>query len=601
MVKNKKQNNKDRKIKFKDNLREYWKILRNYKSLFFWLLVVSLFVEISMIADKFIFKRIIDDGTKYLDGSLQAGVFTEVLLLLGAGFILIVIARTFTKWLSIHLLISLSTKLIYDTKQKYFNHIVGLSHNFHTTHKTGSLISRLNRGAGAVEGVTDNIVFNFAPLIFQVFLVGGSIAYFSPINSVVLFLMVFSFIAFSIYIQHIQQKHRLNFNESEDREKGFIADSMTNIDSVKYFGKEKRIENMYDKHSSRTKRLGRKYWNYFRWFDSGQILILGIGLFFLIYFPIKGFLAGDLTLGTLTFIYTAYGNLTGPLFGFVWGVRGFYREMADMQDLFEYGKYENEIKDKPDAKPIKIENGEIEFNDVSFHYGRKKAFCLEDFNLKIKPNEKVAFVGHSGCGKSTLVKLLYRLYDVQKGEILIDGIDIRNVKQKSLRSELSIVPQEAILFDDTIFNNIRFSNPSSTKEQVWDAIKFAQLDKFIDNLPKKEKTIVGERGVRLSGGEKQRVSIARAILANKKMLVLDEATSSLDSETEHEIQKDLGRLLEGRSSIIIAHRLSTIMNADRIIVMKAGKIIQQGSHEELINKEGEYKKLWNMQKGGYIE
>jgi ABC-type multidrug transport system fused ATPase/permease subunit len=226
---------------------------------------------------------------------------------------------------------------------------------------------------------------------------------------------------------------------------------------------------------------------------------------------------------------------------------------------------------------------------------------LQDFNLKIKPNEKVALVGHSGCGKTTLVKLLNRFYDVDSGNILIDGKDIRDVKQESLRAETGIVPQECILFDDTIYNNIKFADQKASRKEVMDAIRFAQLDKIINNFPKRENTIVGERGVKLSGGEKQRVSIARAILANKKMLVLDEATSALDSQTEYEIQKSLQKLLESRTSIIIAHRLSTIMNADRIIVMKSGKIIQQGKHADLIREEGEYKKLWNLQKGGYIK
>jgi ABC-type multidrug transport system fused ATPase/permease subunit len=221
--------------------------------------------------------------------------------------------------------------------------------------------------------------------------------------------------------------------------------------------------------------------------------------------------------------------------------------------------------------------------------------------LKIKKNEKIALIGHSGCGKTSLMRLLYRLYDVESGKILIDGKNINEFKQESLRSELSIVPQECVLFDDTIYNNIKFSNPNATRKQIMNAIKFAQLDKVIRNFPKKENTIVGERGVKLSGGEKQRVSIARAILANKKILVLDEATSSLDSETENEIQKALQKLLQGRTSIIIAHRLSTIMNADRIIVMKSGKIIQQGKHKDLIRQKGEYKKLWNLQKGGYIK
>ena len=287
------------------------------------------------------------------------------------------------------------------------------------------------------------------------------------------------------------------------------------------------------------------------------------------------------------------------MFGFVHGLRGFYRSMADFQDLFYYGKLSNNIKDKPSAKNLKIEKGTLEFKDVHFYYGKRKLF--QDFNLKIRENEKVAFVGHSGCGKTTLVKLLNRFYDVNSGEILIDGKNINDFKQDSIRSETGIVPQECVLFDDTIYNNIRFADPGASRKEVLSAIRFAQLDEIIANFPDKEKTIVGERGVKLSGGEKQRVSIARAILADKKILLLDEATSALDSETEYEIQKDLQKLLRGRTSIIIAHRLSTIMNADRIVVLKRGKIIQMGKHNDLIREDGEYKKLWNLQKGGYIK
>jgi len=192
-------------------------------------------------------------------------------------------------------------------------------------------------------------------------------------------------------------------------------------------------------------------------------------------------------------------------------MRGFYKVMADFEDLFEYSKIENDIKDKPNAKNLKVEKGEIKFDNVSFNYGKKRAFCLDKFNLNIKNGEKVAFVGHSGCGKTTLIKLLYRLYDVNEGDILIDKENITKVKQESLREELSIVPQECVLFDDTIYNNIKFSNPKATKKDVWNAIKFAQLDNVIKNFPEEEKTIVGERGVKLSGGEKQRVSIARAV------------------------------------------------------------------------------------------
>lgn len=333
--------------------------------------------------------------------------------------------------------------------------------------------------------------------------------------------------------------------------------------------------------------------------SSVQRFIIGIGTFFVILFPLINFLNGQMTLGTLTFIYTIYIGLLGPMISFVHGIRGYYRSMADFQELFEYGKVQKEILDKPNAKKLEIKKGEIEFKEISFNYGKRKIF--DGFNLKIPANKKVALVGHSGCGKTTLIRLLYRFYDIDKGQILIDKKDIREVKQESLRGEMSMVPQECILFDDTIYNNIAFSNPKASKKEVMKAIKFAQLGRIIKEFPNKENTIVGERGVKLSGGEKQRVSIARAILANKKILVLDEATSSLDSQTEYEIQKDLGKLMEGRTSIIIAHRLSTIMHADKIVVLKKGKIVQMGTHRQLINQQGEYKKLWNLQKGGYIK
>ena len=287
------------------------------------------------------------------------------------------------------------------------------------------------------------------------------------------------------------------------------------------------------------------------------------------------------------------------LFGFVYGLREYYRVMADFESLFQYYKIENDVKDKPNAKDLIIKKGIVEFKNISFSYHKRQIF--KNFNLRINNNEKAALVGHSGSGKSTLVKLLYRLYDVDNGEINVDHKNINEFKQESLRAELSIVPQECILFDDTIYNNIAFSNPKASRTDIIKAMKNAQLYNFVNSLPDKENTIVGERGVKLSGGEKQRVSIARAILADKRILVLDEATSSLDSKTEHEIQKALKILMKDRTTIIIAHRLSTILNSDRIIVMDNGKIVQIGGHKQLIKKEGIYKGLWNLQKGGYIK
>ncbi|MEK6926185.1 MAG: ABC transporter ATP-binding protein [Nanoarchaeota archaeon] len=587
------------KIEFKYNLKEYWDFLKKYKKLLFSLLFISLVVESLLTLDKFLFKRIIDDGSSFIGGSLGQSIFVQVLMIILAIYAGSIILRVAGKWLVINLLNKLDSGLIQDIKVKYFSHILRLSHNFHTTHKTGSLISRMNRGSGAIETMTDIIVYNAAPLFFQLIVVGFTLAYFSTGSAFVILAVTIAFVVYSYYIQEIQQDSKLKFNEYQDFEKGFISDIFTNIDSIKYYGKEKDIENRFDFITSTVKKRSLKYWSYFRFFDAGQVLIIGIGTILLLYFPLSSFLAKEISLGTLVFIYTIYGNVVGHIFGFVYGMRNYYRAMADFQDLFNYGKIQNDIKDKPNAKIFKITKGEVEFVNVNFSYGKRR--ILSDFNLKIRTNEKIAFVGHSGSGKTTIIKLLNRFYDVDSGAILIDGEDIKNFKQESLRSESGIVPQECILFDDTLYNNVKFSKPNASREEIMKAIAFAQLDKVIKNFPKKEDTIVGERGVRLSGGEKQRVSIARAILANKKVLLLDEATSSLDSETESEIQKDMQKLLQGRTSIIIAHRLSTIMSADRIIVLKDGKIVQEGAHSELIRQKGEYKKLWNLQKGGYIE
>lgn len=593
-------NNKKQAIDFKRNLSEYWDFLNKYPYLWISILVGVIIIQLSQLVPKYLFKRLIDEGTNFSNGIMTSEVFLSVIGAILLIYICVGLVQITLGWLRVHWMNHLSSNIVVDIKSKYFNHIVSLDYKFHTTHKSGSLISRMIRAAGASEMMTDILSFQFVPAIVLFIASAISIAYFSWISGVVLFGIIVVFAIYSYILQQMQNTPKKEANDQEDIEKANLSDIFTNIESVKYFGKEYRIKKNFLNLITKTKIKFMKFWSYFRWFDAGNILILTIGTILMLYFPIMQFIAGEITIGTVAFIYTVYIGVIGSMFDFVWSIRGFYRAMNDFQQLFDYKNIEKDIKDKSEAKKLKIRKGEVEFKNITFSYNEKRKI-LNNFNLKIPQNKKVAFVGHSGCGKSTLVKLLYRLYDVDKGEILVDGNDVRDLKQESLRSEMSIVPQEAILFDDTIFNNIKFANPKASREDVMRAIKFAQLDRIIRNFPLKESTIVGERGVKLSGGEKQRVSIARAILANKKILVLDEATSALDSETEYQIQNDLQQLMEGRTSIIIAHRLSTIMNADVIVVMKEGKIVQMGKHSELIRKPGEYSKLWNLQKGGYLK
>jgi ABC-type multidrug transport system fused ATPase/permease subunit len=589
----------EKKVDWKYNFSEYYGFLKNYKFAMIFLLILGILNGCKQILDKYLFKIIIDKGTQFSSGLILVDVFLKSALIVGGVYIAVVMINLCVNWLQIHFLNILDAGMIIDLKQKYFAHILNLDQNFHTTHKTGSLISRLGRGASAIERMNDILVFDMSPLIFQTIAGVIAVSYLNLSSAMILLGTMIAFIGFGIYMQRISEKSNIVMNKTEDIEKGNMADFFTNVDSVRYFGKEAFIRNRYVNLTNKTKKSQLKNWSYWRTTSTLQSFILAIGTFLLFYFSIRNFLAGEITIGTLAFIYTVYIGLIGPMFGFVHGGRGLSRSMADFQELFEYGKVKSSIQDIPNAKNLEIKKGEVEFKNIDFAYNDKRAI-FKNFSLFVPKNKKIALVGHSGCGKSTLVKLLYRLYDVQNGEVLIDGQNIKDIKQNSLRSEMSIVPQECILFDDTIYNNILFSNPKASRKQVLDAIKFSQLDKLIKNLPKKEDTIVGERGVKLSGGEKQRVNIARAILADKRILVLDEATSSLDSETEFEIQKDLAKLMKGRTSIIIAHRLSTIMNADIIVVMKNGKIMQMGSHRDLITEGGEYQRLWDFQKGGYV-
>jgi ATP-binding cassette, subfamily B, heavy metal transporter len=593
----KKEQNKP--INFKFNFKIYWVIIKNYKLLIFFILFLILYFQSVHVLERFFFKLITDKGTDFVSKIIDYDAFVNFLIIIAIIYIIIIILNSIFRWVYLHLVNKFETNIMLDLKKMMFNHILNLDYKFHISNKTGSLISRLIRGGTAIERLTDVLIFNFMPLIFQLIIISISIAFFDITSVIVILITALIFMIYSLYINKKQQKANLNANDAEDFEKGMVSNYLTNIETIKYFGKEKRVKNNYFDIGNLTRIATLKHWNYFRALSFGHNLILGFGTFFIIFFPIKKLLIGDITLGTIIFIYTTFGLMINYLFHFDHGLRGFYRSMADFESLFKYYKVKKIVLDSNNAKNLKIKKGTVEFKNVYFKYN--KNYVLKDFSLRIPQKKKVALVGLSGSGKSTLVKLIYRLYDINKGQITIDGIDIKDLKQESLRSELSIVPQEAILFDDTLYNNIAFSKKNATKKDVFKAIKFAQLHKIVQTFQNKEQTIVGERGIKLSGGERQRVSIARAILANKKILILDEATSALDSKTEHDIQKDLEKLMEGRTSIVIAHRLSTIMKADIIVVMDKGNIAQIGTHKELIKKEGLYKKLWSLQKGGYIK
>ncbi len=582
------------RVNWKDNLTYYFDIAKPYWAMFVLILFLITVQTIIEIGHNYLFKMIVDSGSELAASTITSDAFVSLMIFLAGVYLVSVIVLSVAKFFRVWWLNFLEVKMMYDIKKDIFDHLIGLSHNFHTTHRTGSLISRLLRSSKSVEGITDFITFHGSPLFIKVTVSFFVIAFFDINSAVIVLLASVVFIAYCFYILGKQQHANLERNDADDYEKGFISDVFTNIETIKHFGKETRMSGLFLGIARKTMGTYLKFWNYYSWIDGAFVIIFGFGTIALMYFTLTRMLVGDLSVGSLVFIYTSYTALIFPLFEFMWGIRRVYESMSDMQSIVEYKKVKREVEDLPNAREIKIKRGEIEFRNVEFTYGRKDV--IKNFSLKINPNEKVAFVGHSGAGKTTIVKLLYRLYDVGSGAILIDGKNVKSIKQDSLRSELSIVPQECVLFNDTIYNNVLFSRPSATKEEVNNALRIAKLFDFVMNLPEKENTVVGERGIKLSGGEKQRLSIARAVLANRKILVLDEATSSLDSQTEREIQDALFKLMKGKTTIIIAHRLSTIMQADKIVVMEKGKIIQIGTHSQLTTGDGLYKKLWELQK-----
>lgn len=590
---------KKNKINYKDTFKELWSFARNYKRYLFPVFITIIIVNILYFIDSFIFREIIKQIELYLTDNIAKAVLLKSLLVISLIFITVHFSKMFLQWLDLHLINRFDSNVIADVRKKYFSFILNLDNQFHSDHKTGSLISRLTRTSTAVEGFFDSIAFNLSPFVLSILFFIPAIFFIGWREGLLVILLSIIFLIYSGYfIGKFNKENKLK-NKLVDQENGIISDVFVNIDSVKYFAKEGYTTKKYNKILNKVKKQQLKSWEIWKIVVVGQSFIIAFFLFFIFYISINRFLLGEIMLADISFLSMALMNIIGKLYGFHWAVRRFSKSLIDVQELFEYGKQENRVKDKVGAKNIVIEDGKIEFKNIKFEYPDDKRKVFSNLNLIINSGETVALVGHSGCGKSTLIKLLYRFYDLNKGKILIDGQNIADIKKRSLRNNLSIVPQEAILFDDTIFNNIKFSRAKATDKEVWDAIKYSELDKFVKSLKKKEKTIVGERGIKLSGGQKQRVSIARAILADRKILLLDEATSALDTETEMNIQKSLSYLMQNRTSIIIAHRLSTIMRADKIVVMKEGEIVQIGKHNELINKQGEYKKLWDLQKSSF--
>lgn len=481
-----------------------------------------------------------------------------------------------------------------------FQHLHALSLRFHLSRQTGGVSRDIERGTRAIQSLVSYSLYSIVPTLIEFLLVLGYFAYqyniwFAAITLGALII----YIAFTIVVTEWRTHLRRTMNDMDSRANQKAIDSLLNFETVKYFGNESFEARRYDENLVRYQAAAIKSQKSLSLLNVGQQLIIGVGLVLILWRSTVGVANGSMTLGDLVLVNTLMIQLYIPLnfLGVIY--REIKQSLTDLDRMFTLLMADREIADDPGAPALVIvdqtQGPEVRFERVRFYYESNRTI-LHDLSFTIPAGTITAVVGRSGAGKSTLARLLFRFYDVQSGAILIDGQDIKRVQQASLRQSIGIVPQDTVLFNDTIAYNIAYGRPGASEADIQSAARAAQMDQFIAHLPEGYNTQVGERGLKLSGGEKQRVAIARTLLKKPAMLIFDEATSALDSKTERALQEELTGLARNHTTLIIAHRLSTIVHADQILVMDQGQIVERGSHVELIAKQGTYAQMWNMQK-----
>jgi ATP-binding cassette subfamily B protein len=490
-------------------------------------------------------------------------------------------------------------KAIYDLDSNSFNVISEQSMQFHNDRFTGSLVSMVGKFSNGFERFFDLVIWTILPFLTSIIGVLITLLFKAPIVALIMFVVVILFMTIAYFAfkktAEIAKREASAYNKMT----GQLSDSISNIMSVKSYAKEKHELSRYQKYKKAFMDVSFEHMHVSIskdiLFDAINVANIG----FMVFFLLTGTTWFGLSVGTVILIVTYLRQIMDQL----WRSASIFKEInrifGDANDMTLVLDEPDDVVDEPGARKLVIKKPEVEFNNVSFKHKDAKSEIFSDFSLKIKSGERIGLVGISGSGKTTITKLLLRFADVDDGEILVSGSNIKHVTQGSLREAIAYVPQETTLFHRSIAENISYGKPGATEEEIRRAAKLANADKFINELPDGYNTMVGERGVKLSGGQRQRVAIARAILKGAPILVLDEATSALDSESEALIQDALSKLMKGRTSIVVAHRLSTVAGLDRIIVLSNGKIVEEGSHEELLKRDGAYKKLWSRQSGAF--
>lgn len=583
-------------VKLKDVLRAFWKGIRPKKWLLFILIFSMISANILAIITPLLYKKFFDiisaGGDKVIIAQDLITIIIYIAFLNGIFWTFYRIATWANNYFQ--------PAVIANLKQQSYDYLMEHSYNFFTNNFTGSLVQRVNRFARAFETLCDRLIWDILPLFVRTASVIVVLLFINKWITLVVFVWMIIFLSFNIIFSQWKLKYDIKVAEIDSKTTGYLADTITNQNNVSLFSGQKFESEGYKKVTEEQSKATKFSWNLDSIIEAGQGFLGFLIQFLLFYFAIKYWEQGLITVGVFVLLQFYIMSLIDQLWGFTRFVRVAYQSYADAKEMTEILLLSHEIKDAPVAKKLIVKNGEIEFKNLNFNFNETRK-VLEDINLAIKPGEKVALIGPSGAGKTTFVRLLLRLYDATSGKILIDGQDICKVTQESLRNNISMVPQDPVLFHRTLAENIGYGKRSASRAEIEKAATMAHCNEFIKELPQGFETFVGERGIKLSGGERQRVAIARAILKNAPILILDEATSSLDSESEMLIQDALNNLMQGKTVIVIAHRLSTIQKMDRIIVVDQGKIIEQGSHQDLLaNENSLYKKLWTLQAGGFL-
>ena len=567
-----------------------WPYLLEYRSRIALALFCLVLSKAASVSSPFLLKYIVDSLTLDVSSSLLV-VPAALLLAYGfARFSMILLGEIRDTIFG-----RVTERAIRKIGLKVFRHVHGLDLDFHLDRRTGGLSSDIERGISGINFLMRFFVFNIIPTLLEIAFVISLLLYnYGPGFAVITIIAVTLYIGFSMVTTDWRTAFVREAAQADSKASTLRIESLLNYETVKYFTNEEYEAARYDKALQVWEQAKRKNRLSLLGLNTGQALIISVAMASMMWLAALGVADGSMTIGDFVLINAFVLQLFLPLnfLGFV------YREIrgstANIENMFALMSLSSKIHQPDDAPPLNITQGAISFNQVSFAFSPERPI-LKSLDLRVEPGTQVAIVGASGAGKSTLIKLLFRFYDSDQGHISIDGQDITAVNLESLRQAIGIVPQDTVLFNDTIFENIRYGNPNATDQQVHRAIELAHLDEFIAVLPEGSDTIVGERGLKLSGGEKQRVTIARTILKQPPILVFDEATSSLDSQSERSIMSALQEISKDHTSLIIAHRLSTVVNADKIVVLHQGALVEQGTHDQLLDKKGRYFDLWTAQ------